>query len=74
MTGGSPASSAYAMPCGTSSADSTRPATTSLGNHSRRYDLTSAIPGTYARHRDGADIRLAGELGHDGSANHRGTL
>ena len=32
---GSPASSAYAMPCGTSRAVSTRPATTSLGNQAR---------------------------------------
>jgi hypothetical protein len=31
VTAGSPASSAYAMPCGTSKADRTTPATTSLG-------------------------------------------
>ena len=35
MIGGSPASSAYAIPCGTSSADSTRPATMSFGSHAR---------------------------------------
>ena len=32
---GNPASSAYAMPCGTSSAVSTRPATMSLDNQAR---------------------------------------
>ena len=33
VIGGSPASSAYAMPCGTSSVVSTTPATTSLTSH-----------------------------------------
>src|ERR1700746_3600363 len=37
VIGGSPASSAYAMPCGTSRVLSTIPATTSLPSHSRRY-------------------------------------
>ena len=46
VTAGSPASSAYAMPCGTSSADSTNPATMSFDNQARRYDLTTASPGT----------------------------
>ena len=36
VIGGSPASSAYAMPCGTSRVLSTIPATTSLASHSRR--------------------------------------
>lgn len=36
VTAGSPANSAYAMPCGTRSAVSTRPATTSAPNHARR--------------------------------------
>jgi hypothetical protein len=35
VTAGSPARSAYAIPCGTSSADSTSPATMSLVNHLR---------------------------------------
>src|SRR6516225_1665720 len=38
VIGGRPASSAYAMPCGTSRVLSTTPATTSLASHSRRYD------------------------------------
>ena len=36
VIGGRPASSAYAMPCGTSSVLSTTPAMTSLASHSRR--------------------------------------
>ena len=36
VIGGRPASSAYAMPCGTSSVVRTTPATTSLDSHSRR--------------------------------------
>ena len=36
VIGGRPASSAYAMPCGTSSVVSTTPATMSLASHSRR--------------------------------------
>ena len=36
VIGGSPASSAYAMPCGTSSVVSTTPAMTSLTSHRRR--------------------------------------
>ena len=36
VTGGSPASSAYAMPCGTSNAVSTTPATMSPPSHARR--------------------------------------
>ena len=43
---GRPASSAYAMPCGTSSVVSTTPATTSLTSHSRRYEVTARNPGT----------------------------
>ena len=53
MTGGSPASSAYAMPCGTSSAERTSPATMSLGNHFRWYEVINATPGRYARHPEG---------------------
>jgi hypothetical protein len=49
VIGDSPASAAYAMPCGTSSADSTSPATTSLGNHARWYDVSTPSPGTCAR-------------------------
>src|SRR4029079_15507437 len=41
---GRPASSAYAMPCGTSSVVSTRPATTSFGSHSRRYSRSMRTP------------------------------
>src|SRR5690349_18985427 len=40
VIGGSPASSAYAMPCGTSSVLSTIPATTSLASHSRRKGIS----------------------------------
>jgi hypothetical protein len=36
------------MPCGTRSAVSTNPATTSFGSHSRRYDASTATPGTAA--------------------------
>ena len=36
VIGGKPASSAYAMPCGTSSVLRTIPAMTSLASHSRR--------------------------------------
>ena len=36
VIGGRPASSAYAMPCGTSSVVSTTPAITSLASHLRR--------------------------------------
>src|SRR6185503_17782043 len=46
---GRPASSAYAMPCGTSSVVSTTPATMSLTSHSRRYEVTARNPGTADR-------------------------
>ena len=38
VIGGRPASSAYAMPCGTSRVVSTTPAMTSFSSHWRRYD------------------------------------
>ena len=46
VIGGRPASSAYAMPCGTSSVVSTTPATMSLASHSRWYDEIARSPGT----------------------------
>src|SRR4051812_24493632 len=48
VTGGSPASSAYAMPWGTRSAVSASPAPPSPRNPDRWYVLATAIPGTHA--------------------------
>ena len=45
VIGGRPASSAYAMPCGTSSAVRTRPATRSWRSHPGWYDKMLAMPG-----------------------------
>ena len=45
VIGGRPASSAYAIPCGTSSAVSTNPATRSWRSHSGLYDHKLAMPG-----------------------------
>ena len=47
VTGGTPASWAYAIPCGTSSAARTVPAITSLRSAAPRWWRTSAIPGTH---------------------------
>src|ERR1700722_10363051 len=44
--GGSPANSAYAIPCGTSRAVSTRPATRSFGSQRRSYVRIRSRPGT----------------------------
>ena len=49
VTGGSPASSAYAMPWGTRIAASTRPATTSERSQPRRYVRTVCTPGSQSR-------------------------
>jgi hypothetical protein len=46
VIGGKPASSAYAIPCGTSKAVRTSPATTSERNQRARYDDSSVNPGT----------------------------
>src|SRR6476646_8146015 len=48
---GRPASSAYAMPCGTSNVVNTRPATTSFGSHSRRYSRSMRTPAGPATER-----------------------
>ena len=45
VIGGRPASSAYAIPCGTSSAVRTNPATRSWRSHPRSYDRMLAMPG-----------------------------
>ena len=45
---GSPASSAYAIPWGTSKAVRTSPAVTSLESQRAWYDLSMTIPGTAA--------------------------
>ena len=47
VIGGRPASSAYAMPCGTSRVVSTTPAMTSFSSHCRRYDEITWSPGTH---------------------------
>ena len=47
VTGDRPASSAYAMPCGTKIAASTIPAIRSERNHGRRYEPKTATPGTH---------------------------
>ena len=47
VTGGSPASSAYAMPWGTRIAASTMPATMSARAQDRRYERANRIPGTH---------------------------
>ena len=45
VIGGRPASSAYAIPCGTSSAVRTNPATRSWRSHPGLYDRKLAMPG-----------------------------
>ena len=63
--GGRPASSAYAIPCGTSRAVRTSPATTSFVSQARSYVRRTRMPGTdvsfiAAEGSPSAPIRLAG--------------
>ena len=61
VIGGRPASSAYAMPCGTSSAVRTSPATRSWRSHAGLYDQQARDARRNARdHRIGA----SGGIGH----------
>src|ERR1041384_663247 len=65
VIGGRPASSAYAMPCGTRTAVSTMPATTSFASHRERYDRTARTPGTaptMASPHDGGMPRDSGQV------------
>ena len=63
VIGGRPASSAYAIPCGTSSAVRTNPATTSWRSHAPLYDDRLAIPGA-TRAITGPARVGASDMGH----------